>query len=367
MMASRVSPPLRPSMSAVPDYTPAWIPAGTAPFHRLAANENPYPPLPGVLERLSNTAAHANRYPDMGCRELTAELSVRLDVPTTHIAVGTGSVGLIQQLLHISAGPQDEVCFAWRSFEAYPVMTRLVGATPIQVPLTVDERHDLPAMARAVTDRTRLVIVCNPNNPTGTAVGRAELATFLDQVPANVLVILDEAYLEFAAAPDHPDGITFYRDHRNVCVLRTFSKAYGLAGLRVGYAVAHEPVAATLRKAAIPFGVSQLAQDAAVISLRAGPAMQARVAALTAERARVVERLTSQGWTVGATHANFVWLRLGERTVAFADACAEAGVSVMAFAGEGARVSIGEVEANDQFLQCASRFRGQQRTPGQWR
>nr|AEF33083.1 putative aminotransferase [Streptomyces pyridomyceticus] len=356
-MPSTTSPRMRPALDAVPGYTPARVPDGTAPVHRLAANESPYPPLPGVLERLAVTAQDANRYPDFGCRELTAELAARLDVPAAHIAVGTGSVALAQQLIQITADPGDEVLFAWRSFEAYPVMTRLAGAVPVQVPLTADERHDLRAMARAVTERTRLVIVCNPNNPTGTVVGRAELEAFLDQVPADVLVVLDEAYVEFADDPDHPDGVELYRDRPNVCVLRTFSKAHGLAGLRVGYAVAHEPVAAALRTAAVPFGVSQLAQDAAVASLRAESAMRERVAALTAERARVVRELAAQGWTVAPTRANFVWLRLGDRTAEFADACAAAGVSVMAFPGDGARVSIGDAAANDAFLRCTSRFR----------
>ncbi|MFJ9447815.1 pyridoxal phosphate-dependent aminotransferase [Kitasatospora sp. NPDC101235] len=360
MMPSTTRPRLRPALDAVPGYTPARVPAGTAPVHRLAANESPYPPLPGVLEQLAVTAGDANRYPDMGCRELIAELAARLDVPAAHIAVGTGSVGVTQQLLQITAGPGDEVLFAWRSFEAYPVMTRLVGAVPVQVPLTRDERHDLQAMARAVTELTRLVIVCNPNNPTGTGVGRAELEAFLDAVPADVLVVLDEAYVEFADDPDLPDGVELYRDRPNVCVLRTFSKAHGLAGMRVGYAVAHEPVAAALRKAAVPFGVSQLAQDAAVASLRAESAMHERVAALTAERARVVGELTAQGWTVAATHANFVWLRLGERTAEFAGLCAAAGVSVMAFPDEGARVSIGEAAANDAFLRCAAQFWNEQ-------
>ncbi|GAA2597807.1 histidinol-phosphate transaminase [Dactylosporangium fulvum] len=358
MMSGRTSPRLRPSLAAVPGYTPARVPAGPA-FHRLAANESPYPPLPGVVEQLLATAGDANRYPDMWCRDLTAALSAQLGVPAAHIAVGTGSVGITQQLLQITAGPQDEVLFAWRSFEAYPVMTRLVDAAPVQVPLTADDRHDLEAMARAVTDRTRLVIVCNPNNPTGTVVGRAELERFLDRMPEELLIVIDEAYVEFADDPDHPDGIELYRDRPNVCVLRTFSKAYGLAGMRVGYAVAHEPVTTALRTIALPFGVSQLAQDAAIIALRAESAMRARVVALTAERARVIGRLTASGWAVGASRANFIWLRLGDRTSAFADACTAAGVSVMAFPGEGVRVSIGDAAANDEFLCCASRFRAE--------
>jgi histidinol-phosphate aminotransferase len=251
------------------------------------------------------------------------------------------------------------VIYAWRSFEAYPIITQVSGAVSVPVPLTSREVHDLDAMAEVVTDRTRLIFVCNPNNPTGTVVRRAELERFLDRVPSDVLVVLDEAYKEFIRDADVPDGIELYRDHPNVCVLRTFSKAYGLAGLRVGFAVAHEPVAAALRKTAVPFGVSQVAQDAAIASLRAEDELLGRVGALVGERTRVYEALVTQGWTVPETQANFVWLRLGERTLEFAAACEKAGVVVRPFPGEGVRVTIGECEANDLFLHAAEGFHKQ--------
>jgi histidinol-phosphate aminotransferase len=212
-------------------------------------------------------------------------------------------------------------------------------------------------MAEAITDRTRLVIVCNPNNPTGTSVRKAELDRFLDAVPSDVLVVLDEAYREFIRDPEVPDGVELYRNRPNVCVLRTFSKAYGLAGLRVGFAIAHEPVAAALRKTAVPFGVSQLAQEAAIASLRAEDELLGRVGSLVCERTRVVDGLRAQGWTVPETQANFVWLRLGEHTVAFAQACEQHGVVVRPFPGEGVRVTVGETEANDIFLKVAENFR----------
>jgi histidinol-phosphate aminotransferase len=227
----------------------------------------------------------------------------------------------------------------------------------VQVPLAADETHDLDAMADAVTERTRLIFVCNPNNPTGTVVRKAELDRFLDRVPSDVLVVLDEAYREFITDPDVPDGVDVYRDRPNVAVLRTFSKAYGLAGLRIGFAIAHEPVAAALRKTAVPFGVTQLAQDAAVASLRAEPALLERVAGLVTERGRVAEALAGQGWTVPETHANFVWLRLGDRTLDFAAACERAGATVRPFAGEGVRITVGETEANDIMLRTAEAFR----------
>ncbi|KIZ19333.1 histidinol-phosphate transaminase [Streptomyces natalensis] len=355
---SEKTPKLRAALDGIPTYKPGRPAAADGPAaYKLSSNENPYPPLPGVLESAVTAAGSFNRYPDMACKGLMAELAERFSVPLSHLATGTGSVGVAQQLVQSTAGPGDGVIYAWRSFEAYPIVTQVSGATPVQVPLTSGEVHDLDAMLAAVTDRTRLIFVCNPNNPTGTVVRRAELEAFLDRVPGDVLVVLDEAYREFIRDEQVPDGIELYRDRPNVCVLRTFSKAYGLAGLRVGFAVAHEPVAAALRKTAVPFGVSQLAQEAAVASLRSEAALLERVDALVAERARVVEGLTGQGWTVAETQANFVWLRLGDRTVDFAAACERAGVVVRPFPGEGVRVTIGESAAMDLFLQAAAEFR----------
>ncbi|WP_255949424.1 histidinol-phosphate transaminase [Streptomyces odontomachi] len=358
---SETSPKLRAELDGIPTYKPGRRPeeakAGAPAAYKVSANENPYPPLPGVMETACAAAASLNRYPDMACTALINELSERFAVPAEHIATGTGSVGVAQQLLQATSGPGNEVIYAWRSFEAYPIITQISGARSVQVPLAPDERHDLDAMAAAITDRTSLIFVCNPNNPTSTVVRRAELERFLDRVPGNVLVVLDEAYREFNRDTEVPDGIELYRQRPNVCVLRTFSKAYGLAGLRIGFAIAHEPVAAALRKTAVPFGVTQLAQDAAVASLRAEDELLGRVGCLVEERSRVVEALTEQGWTVPETQANFVWLRLGEHTAAFASACEAAGVVVRPFPGEGVRITIGEREASDILLQVTAAFR----------
>ncbi|GAA1222705.1 MULTISPECIES: histidinol-phosphate transaminase [Streptomyces] len=355
---SETSPKLRAELEGIPTYKPGKAAAAGGPVaYKLSSNENPYPPLPGVMESAVAAAGSFNRYPDMACTGLMNELAERFAVPVTHLATGTGSVGVAQQLLQATSGPGDEVIYAWRSFEAYPIITQISGAKAVEVPLTSGEVHDLDAMADAITDRTRLIFVCNPNNPTGTVVRRAELERFLDRVPSDVLVVLDEAYREFIRDAEVPDGVQIYRDRPNVAVLRTFSKAYGLAGLRVGFAIAHEPVAAALRKTAVPFGVSQLAQDAAVASLRAEDELLGRVGSLVCERNRVVEALRAQGWTVPETHANFVWLRLGERTADFAAACEQAGVVVRPFAGEGMRATIAETEANDVFLNTAAAFR----------
>ena len=349
-------PKLRDAIALVPVYKAGKAPGFSAgKTFKLASNENPYPPLPGVLEAALAAAGSMNRYPDFGSAELFEELAAHYEVPIEDLAVGTGSVGVAQQLLQATSGPGDEVIYAWRSFEAYPILTQIAGATPIQVPLR-DESHDLDAMAAAITERTRLIIVCSPNNPTGTVVKRADLERFLDRVPSDVLVVVDEAYREFNRDPEAADGIALYRERPNVAVLRTFSKAYGLAGLRVGFAVAHAPVAEALRACAVAFGVNLIAQAAAVASLRSVPALTERVAALVEERARVVAALRSQGVEVTDTQANFYWLRLGENTAKFAAACEEAGVTVRPFAGEGARVTIGEPEANDLVVEVAARF-----------
>ncbi|MBV9845380.1 MAG: histidinol-phosphate transaminase [Kutzneria sp.] len=353
------TPRLRATLDDLPAYVPGRpaVSASGAPAFKLSSNENPYPPLPSVLAVLSEAASGLNRYPDMACVRLTTAIAERFGVPPEHVATGTGGVSVIQQTVSATCDAGDEVVYPWRSFEAYPIITKIAGARSVQVPLTTDEHHDLDAMAEAITDRTRLVIVCNPNNPTGTLLRRAELDGFLRRVPASVLVLIDEAYREFARDPELPDGVELYRRYPNVAVLRTFSKAYGLAGLRVGYLIAGQRIAEAMRKTAVPFGVSQLAQDAAVASLRAEDELFERVEALVKERDRVLDGLRGQGWSVPTPQGNFVWLRLGARTDEFAAAARRAGVMVRPFSGEGVRISIGENEANDIILSVAAAFR----------
>ncbi len=322
---------------------------------KLASNESPFGPLPSVVGAIAAASAEVNRYPDNSAAALTEAIARHHGIPAAHIAVGCGSVGVTEQLLAATAEPGGEVLFAWRSFEAYPTLVALTGAADVRVPLR-DERHDLAAMAAAVTARTRMIFVCNPNNPTGTVIHRAELADFLGRVPPDCLVVLDEAYAEYVRDPAVPDGIALYRAHPNLAVLRTFSKAYGLAGLRVGYLVAAEPIATAVRATMLPFSVNSLAQAAAIASLAAEPELLARVDLVVSERTRVRNELLAQGWTVPPTEANFVWLRLGSDTGAFAAACERAGISVRPFGDEGARVSIGDKEANDTFLAIANRY-----------
>lgn len=344
---------LRTALEGVPAYAPGRpaAPIEGVRSYKISSNENPYPPLPSVLEQVSSTLATSmNRYPDMGVVALSQALAERFDVPVERIATGTGSVAVLSQLVAITCDPGDEVVYAWRSFEAYPIVVALPGARSVQVPLTAEHRHDLDAMAEAITDRTRLVLVCTPNNPTGPAVQEQELREFIAKVPADVLVVIDEAYLEFTTQDSVPDALAIAAEHPNVVVLRTFSKAYGLAGLRVGYAVAHPTVATALRKAATPFGVTDLAQQAAIASLDAYDELDVRVKELVAERERVVAALREQGWSVPEAQGNFVWLPLGEDAVPFAQACQARGLMVRPFAGDGVRCTIAETEANDRLL-----------------
>jgi histidinol-phosphate aminotransferase len=353
---SAQTPRFRPVLDHFAPYKPGKPPAvSLGPSYKLSSNESPFGPLPSVFEVIARAAGAVNRYPDNGAIELTDAIAARYGIPASHVAVGCGSVGLVQQLLEAVADPGAEVLYAWRSFEAYPYLADLAGAASIQVPI-VDERHDLPAMAAAVTPLTRLIFVCIPNNPTGSIVTSAELDRFLDQVPGDCLVVLDEAYAEYVRDPQAPDGVDVYRHRPNVAVLRTFSKAYGLAGLRVGFLIGHEPVAEAARKTMLTFAVNAVAQAAAVASLAAESELLERVDLVVSERERVRGELLGMGWTVPPTEANFIWLRLGADTMPFAEACGRAGLSVRPFPPEGVRISIGEKVANDLFLEVAAAF-----------
>src|SRR5487761_1043858 len=204
---SHPTPRFRPVLDTFPVYKPGRAPvAATGQAHKLSANESPYGPLPSVLEVIAEACAGVNRYPDNGAEALTVAIAERFAVPPGHVAVGCGSVGVLKQLMEAVSDPGNEIVYAWRSFEAYPSLADLAGATSVQVPLR-GETHDLAAMARAITSRTRLVLVCNPNNPTGTVIRKPELIEFLDRVPTDCLVVLDEAYHEYIRDPGVPDGI----------------------------------------------------------------------------------------------------------------------------------------------------------------
>jgi histidinol-phosphate aminotransferase len=355
---------LRQVVQTLPAYVPGARPTPGEQLWKLSSNENPYPPLPSVLDVIAQAARDVNRYPDVFAGGVAEALAGTMGVASEQVVVGNGSVAVLSHIIEtvVDGGPEaggDEVIFPWRSFEAYPIAVAIAGGAGVRIPLAAGGRLDLPAMAAAVTDRTRLILVCSPNNPTGPVVHAAELAAFLAAVPPDVLVVLDEAYLEFVRDPDVPDGAAVLRSHDNVVLLRTLSKAYGLAGLRVGYAVAHPRIAAGIRAVSTPFGVSGIAQAAAIASLApaARPELAARVDALVAERSRVTTALRVQGWDLPDAQGNFVWFEFAERTIDAAAQARAAGVIVRPFAGEGLRVTIGEPEANDALIAIAHHWR----------
>lgn len=352
---SRVTARLRPEMDALPAYTPGRTVPGAI---KIASNETVDGPLPSVREAIVKAMDNINRYPDNGYAALRERLAAYVGFAPNQISVGCGSVSLCQQLIQITASVGDEVLFAWRSFEIYPLQVRTAGATPVPVPLT-DYTHDLDAMLAAITDRTRLIFVCNPNNPTSTVVDPVKLAEFVAKVPPHILVVLDEAYVEYIRDGLLPDSLALVRKHPNVVVLRTFSKAYGLAGLRIGYAVAHEDIVTALGKVYVPFTATSVSQAAAVACLDAADELLARTDAVVAERARVSAALRDAGFELPDSQANFVWLPLSpEDTADFVDAAADNKLLVRPYGGEGVRVTVTVPHENDLFLDFAVRWRG---------
>ena len=354
------SPRLRPVLDALGTYRPGRRPAAGQRLARLASNETPFPLLPEVVQAVADALADSNRYPDPAATALTEALAAKHGVSPDRVAVGCGSVQLVQELVGISCDAGDEVVFGWRSFEAYPTLATVAGAVPVQVPLRAGHL-DLPAMAAAVTDRTRLVLLCSPNNPTGPALRRTDVEEFLATVPRTVLVVLDEAYAEFVNDPDAVDGPALLAAHPNLLVLRTFSKAYGLAGLRVGYAVAGTPeVAGALRQVHLPFAVSVAAQAAALASLAVEPQLLAQVAQVVAEREPLRQALLELGHDVPEAQGNFVWLPTGEASERLSAVFEEHGVLVRCFAGEGLRITV--TTAEDSALVLAAARSGLVRT-----
>ncbi|QRY39781.1 histidinol-phosphate transaminase [Microbacterium hominis] len=343
---------IRPEIAALPAYTQGKQ-AGAEAF-KLSSNENPFPPLPSVVAAVQ-TAVAVNRYPDASSPRLRARLAERFGVGDDAVHIAAGSVSILFQLAQATSGPGDEILFSWRSFEAYPSLATVAGATAVTVPNDADGGHDLEAMADAVTDRTRMVIVCSPNNPTGPVVTAAGFDAFLARVPADVLVVLDEAYAEFVTDPDAVSGpAVLAAGHPNVVVLRTFSKAYGLAGLRVGYAVGDPRILAAARSTGIPLSVTAAAEEAALASLDAEDELLDRVRTLAGHRDDLAARLRETGWDVPEAQGNFVWLPAGERALEVAAAFEEAGLIVRPFAGDGVRISIGEHEALDTIVRVAA-------------
>jgi histidinol-phosphate aminotransferase len=349
-------PSARPAVDGLPAYRPGKGAAQAEAEHgitnaiKLASNENPDPPLDTILAAVAAAAAGANRYADHRATALRERIGAWLGVDAASVTVGAGSVGLLQQLFLTFVDPGDEVLYPWRSFEVYPVYTRLMGGTEVTTPLAPDHSFDLEALAAAVTPRTRMVILATPNNPTGTAIRTSELRTLLEGIDPATVVVIDEAYREFLD-PGFGDPVSeLVPDFPNVVVTRTFSKAHGLAGIRVGYAIGHPDVIASIDKTLFPFAVNGLAQAAALAAIDSIDAIQARVDRILAERTRVIASLTADGWQLPDAQANFVYLPLGARTDAIYLELEKRGVVTRPFSNEGIRVTIGSEEQNTRFL-----------------
>jgi histidinol-phosphate aminotransferase len=336
----------RPVVAELPRYSRA---AGLAQVRwRASSNESTVPPSPRVQHAIAAAAADAHLYPSLQGDLLVADLSARLDVDPDQIVVGGGSLALLQHTLAAYTGAGTQVVHAWRSYEAYPILIGVVGATAVPVALDATHTHDVDALLAAITEATRAIIVCNPNNPTGTELARSEIERLITSVPANVLVLLDEAYQEFATVA--VDGLDLVRRHPNVVVFRTFSKAYGLAGLRAGYLIAHRHVADNVRAAAPPFGLSLLA-EAGARAAWADIAHTDHVVGVVREgREYLRAEAARRGLATPVSGANFVWFPVGSHTAEFRDACVAHGVSVRAFDGEGVRVTVGDRDAEDAVL-----------------
>ncbi len=337
---------LRPEILASAPYRQGK-PAPSDAF-KLSSNENPFEPLPEVLEAIA--ALPVNRYPDAAATALCDRLAERFGVARGEVHVGSGSVSILAQLIQAAAGPGDEVLYSWRSFEAYPGLVTVAGATNVMVPNSPDHRHDLAAMANALTERTRVVIVCTPNNPTATTVTAEEFARFMEAVPNDTLVLLDEAYVEFVTDTTAVNGRDLLGKYSNLVILRTFSKAFGLAGLRVGYALGPEGILNAARATAIPLSVTESAQRAAIAALDHEDKIMERVAVLTQCRDELVAAVRAQGWSTPLSQANFFWLPTGEHTAAANDILLAHGVVARALASDGIRVSVGEEASVDRVL-----------------
>jgi histidinol-phosphate aminotransferase len=349
---------LRPELADLPAYTPGRTVPGAI---KIASNETVYGPLPSVRAAIEKAIAGINRYPDNGYVELKERLAKHVNFAPEHISVGCGSVSLCQQLIQITSTVGDEVLYGWRSFEIYPLQVRTAGATPVQVPLA-DHTFDLDAMLAAITERTRLIFVCNPNNPTSTVVDPEALVRFVEAVPPRILIVLDEAYIEYIRDDLVPDSFGLVRAHSNVVVLRTFSKAYGLAGLRVGYAVADPDIITALSKVYVPFTATSISQAAAIACLDAADELLARTDAVVTERTRVTAALRGFGYEVPPSQANFVWLPVDGHAQRFASDAANARIIVRPYGDDGVRVTVASPEENDMFLAFAAHWITEQDT-----
>ncbi|MFD8306770.1 histidinol-phosphate transaminase [Streptomyces sp. NPDC059690] len=335
-------------------------------LHRLALNESPYPPLPSVRRAMQRAVAQAHRYPQFYPDDLTQRIAAWCQVSPDGVVLGNGSVGVALQLLQAVVEPGESLVYAWRSFDAYPLLAAMVGARPVPVPLTPEGCQDLGALLAALDERTRVVVLCNPHNPTGSLVTADALSAFLRQIPRHITALLDEAYVEFARNTDLPDTPTLLLHHPNLLVLRTFSKAYGLAALRVGYGLGAPGLVARIRRQQLPFGINAVATAAVKASLRAAGELRRRVDTVIAERERLHHQLVRRGWHIRPGHANSLWLAAPDPVDEGAAALVSARVQARHYPGEGLRLTVGSRQANDAVLAAlagVSRYEVSGRSP----
>ena len=359
-----MSAPTRAAVAALTGYRPGRKPQDVGPLAsrdnliKLSSNELPFGPLPSVEAAMKASFGSLHRYPDFFARELIELLGEQIGVESDQVVVASGSSALCRHIVEASTTAGDEVVIAAPTFQAYARAAVIAGADAVRVPLDSRFAHDLEAMAAAVGPGTRVIFICNPNNPTSTAVAAGELQAFIEAVPADVLIVVDEAYREFATDPARvQNAVPFIAAHDNVVVVRTFSKAHGLAGLRVGYALASSEFAESLRKVVTPFAASTVGQVAAAASLRAQQEVLERVRTVVAERIRVNDALRILGVEPAESEANFLWLPLESASEGFVTACEADGVLVRPMPPNGVRVTIGTHGENDRFLSAATRWR----------
>lgn len=344
---------VRSDLDGIAGYVAGSSAAGAV---KLSSNEVSLPPLAGVADAIRQASQDAHRYPDTTAGELREALANRWGVSPREVIVGCGSSLLSQELVQATCEPGDLVAFGWRSFEAYKLYARAAHVGTLTVPNRPDGRLDLRALAAAINDAQAtvgIVFLCTPNNPTGASVSPAQLLEFLDAVPATLPVVIDEAYIDFAGVGAVPAAHLYRAGYDNVIMLRTFSKAYGLAGLRVGYAIGSSQVSDAVHAIRSPFSITAVAQAAALAAMNTVDEFAERVQLIRAERERVRGALTEDGIPTWPSDANFLWLPLGARSTAFTEHCRQHGVLVREFAPDGVRVSISAPSDNDRFLEAA--------------
>lgn len=354
---SPLRPLRRPDLLDLQPFAASTPPAGAI---RMNANEVALGPLPGAVEAARRAAQVAHRYPDNHASTLLEALSARTGLEPGQITVGPGSINVCLQAAQAVCGPGDEIVYPWPSFEAYPLLSRIVGATPVPVALDAEARPDLAGIEAAITQRTRMIFLCSPNNPTGPALEDGAVRDLIGRLARDIVVVLDEAYVEFVRRSSALNGLQVLHDligaQDNVLVLRTFSKAYGLAGLRIGYGCGATELIDSLRCVALPYAVNTVAQQMAIASLQATEELERRCVAVIEERGRMQSELGALGYRTPSSDANFLWLDLPDSAVAFAEHCAGHHILVRALDDHGVRVTLGIPDENDALLAAARDF-----------